>query len=187
MELIKYYTIKNGLKFSNFIKLEIVRKMGFNNFFDIFSRDKDRLVEIIAYCLMPTHFHLILKQMIDNGIFLYLRDLQNSYSHYFNIKHRRKGPLWESRFKNVLVSNDEQLIHLTRYLHLNPVTASLVNKPEDWLYSSYREYIDEVSGTNKICLFDEVIEIIPASYWKFVNNQVDYQRELGKIKKMILD
>ncbi|MBN1870037.1 MAG: transposase [Candidatus Omnitrophica bacterium] len=97
-------------------------------------------VNLIAYCLMPTHFHLIVKQAADNGITRFMANVQNSYARYFNIKHTRKGPLWEGRFKNVLVKTDEQLLHLTRYIHLNPVTANLVSSPEDWVFSSYAEY-----------------------------------------------
>ena len=70
-----------------------------------------------------------------------MRRLLNSYTRYFNEKIKRKGPLWEGRFKKVLVNSDEQLLHLTRYVHLNPVSAGIVEKPEDWPCSSYREYI----------------------------------------------
>lgn len=186
-QVMQYYQIENELRFSDFIGLEKVQAEGFNNFFNFIAKDKERLVQILAYCLMPTHFHLILKQLTDQGISCYLRDVQNSYSHYFNTKHKRKGPLWESKFKNVLVENNEQLLHLTGYTHLNPVTAFLVKKPEDWVWSSYNEYLSEDDMVGALCKFDDILEIKPKVYRKFVNDQISYQRELAKIKKLIID
>ncbi|MFH0855687.1 MAG: transposase [Candidatus Omnitrophota bacterium] len=146
----------------------------------------DSLVEIIAYCIMPTHIHLILKQLKEKGIFNFMRNSLISYTKYFNLKHNRKGPLWEARFKRVEVVSDEQLIHLTRYIHLNPVTAYLTDRPEKWQYSSYNEYVtDKVN--NKLCTFKNMLGIDPRLYKKFVENQIDYQRNLAKIKRMVFD
>lgn len=187
LQLFRYYQIENCLRFSDFLELKIVTNKGFKNSLDIIFKDKDRLVQIIAWCLMPTHFHLVLKQLKENGITDYLRKILESYSSYFNAKHKRKGPLWESKFKNVLVDNDEQLNHLVRYLHLNPTTANLVKKPEDWLYSSYREYLGNVTDSQKMCQFDDLLDIKPTLYRKFVNDQTSYQQELGRMKKLIFD
>jgi len=148
------------------------------------SIDK-KLVEIICYCFMPTHIHLVLKQLMENGISNFMRYILNSYSHYFNIKHNRKGPLWEGNFKKVLVENDEQLLHLTRYIHLNPATAYLVNDPIDWRWSSYEEYISDKK--DRICKFDDILDIKPDEYKKFVEDRIFYQRELAKIKGLLLD
>jgi putative transposase len=116
-----------------------------------------------------------------------LRKILESYSSYFNAKHKRKGPLWESKFKNILVDSDEQLNHLVRYVHLNPTTARHVESPEEWLFSSYREYIGEISDNQKVCQFDDILDIKPNSYRKFVTDQVSYQRELAQIKKLLFD
>jgi len=187
LELLKYYQIKNEIKFSDFIQLRPVMNRGFDNYFDYASRNKEDIVQIIAYCLMPTHLHLILKQLSDGGISAYMGNILNSFTHYFNKKHRRKGPLWESKFKNVPVNNDEQLLHLTRYIHLNPVTAFLVNKPEQWSFSSYKEYILKSNSPTDFCQFEDIIDIRPTNYKKFVNNQISYQRELAEIKKLLFD
>ena len=143
------------------------------------------LVEIIAYCLMPTHFHLILKQNIDNGITNYMARVQNSYSRYFNMTHKRKGPLWEGHFSNVLIESDELMFHVTRYIHLNPVTVKIVEQPEDWDYYSYKEYTKQ--SFLKICCFKDIINMKPSNYKKFVNDQIAYQRELSKIKHLLIE
>lgn len=186
-QLIQYYQMDNYLKFSKFIELDICQQKGFYNALDIISKEKEELVQIISYCLMPTHIHLTLKQLTANGISKYTSNILNGYTRYFNTKHKRKGPLWESRFNSVLVDNDEQLLHLSRYHHLNPVTAKLVDRPEDWSYSSYREYIGEVNGAAAICQFDDLLDIKPNSYRGFVNDRIAYQRDLAVIKKLMMD
>jgi putative transposase len=178
-----YYQIEDpSIRFSRFIEFEPnIREKIRDNF-----ALKDKLVDIIAFCIMPTHIHLVLKQIKESGISIFMSNILNSYSRYFNIKHGRKGPLWEGRFKKVLVSSDEQLLHLTRYIHLNPVTAYLVNKPEEWVASSYREYIQS-KYENPICNYSDILEIEAVSYAAFVDNRISYQRELAKIKSLILD
>lgn len=179
--LLKYYRFeKPPLRFSAF--MEIKNK---ENFLQKYFTTKANLVDIIAYCLMPTHIHLTLKQLSENGISAFMSSVFNSYTRYFNLKTKRKGPLWESRFQGVLIKTDEQLLHLTRYIHLNPVTAYLVDKPQDWEFSSYKEYLQE--NKEKICNHSEVLEIKPQNYKEFVNTQIDYQRELAENKKLFLD
>lgn len=183
--VIRYYQReKPTIKFSRFINLSKAKESNLNR--DILLLDKEKLVDIIAYCLMPTHLHLILKQLKENGISIFMNNILNSYTRYFNIKHKRKGPLWEGRFKSVLIKTDEQLLHLTRYIHLNPVTAFLVDRPEEWSTSSYREYLLE-GNSGKICKYGEILDIEPNAYRKFVEDRVSYQRELAKIKGLLID
>lgn len=181
--VIKYYQCeKPAVKFSRFIQME---KNMQDNIKEEVPSEKEKLIEVVAYCLMPTHLHLILKQLTHKGISIFMNHILNSYTRYFNTKHKRKGPLWEARFKNVLVKRDEYLLHLTRYIHLNPVTAGIVDKTEDWLASSYREYI--AKSNEKICQYREVLDIEPSSYRQFVDDRISYQRELAKIKQYLFD
>ena len=143
------------------------------------------LVDVIAFCIMPTHPHLFLKQLQEKGISLYMSRVLNSYTKYFNAKYKRKGPLWEGRFKSVLVESDRQCLHLTRYIHLNPVSANLIERPEDWLYSSYLEHIDKKK--DGFCRFDNLFDITPIKYEKFVDDRIGYQKNLSKIKHLLLE
>lgn len=190
MAAIRYYQIqKPPLKFTRFINLSQNEKDKIDK--KLFNRttntDKSKLVRIVAYCIMPTHLHLILEQLEDEGISTYMNNLLNSYTRYFNTRQKRKGPLWQGRFKNVLVETDEQLLHLTRYLHLNPVTAYLIKKPEQWSASSYNEFLSNADGNSKISQYDDLLDINPKSYSEFVNDRVSYQRELKKIKDLIME
>ncbi len=170
-------------KYSKFTRLSPGHQKAIAN--DI-KKSGETMVEIIAYCIMSTHIHLLLKQEADNGISRYMAKVLGSYSLYFNIKHKRRGPLWEGRFKNVLLETDEQMLHLTRYIHLNPVSAGLVKKPEDWQYSSYHEYVskDHIDG---MCRFEGLMDIDPKEYKKFVRDRIAYQKELSKIKHFLIE
>lgn len=79
------------------------------------------------------------------------------------------------------------MLHLTRYFHLNAATAKIVDKPELWPYSSYKEYIEPDKVANKICDFDQILDIKPEEYKRFVNDQIGYQRELALIKHLLID
>ena len=85
------------------------------------KRTRDRLVDIISFCLMPNHFHFILKQLKENGIAKFMQKLGTGYTMSFNQKYKRSGSLFQGRFKAILVDKDEYFLPLTSYIHLNPV------------------------------------------------------------------
>lgn len=185
LDLLRYYRYDNRfLRFSHLKKLSVDKQIYILSE----NKDEDKLVEIIAYCLMPTHFHLILKQLKPDGISKFMSLVENSYTRYFNLRHKRKGPLWESRFKNILIDSDRQLMHLTRYVHLNPVSARIIDKPEDWQFSSYMEYICPIKNASAdIAKFRVEFEVYPTKYKKFTMERIDEQRELSYLKKQLLD
>jgi putative transposase len=96
---------------------------------------------LIAYCLMPNHFHLILKEVRENAIAKCLHALQTSYAKSINKRYSRSGHLFQDTYRKKIVKNEVHLVCLSRYIHLNPVRSGLVRSPEDWKFSSYREYI----------------------------------------------
>ncbi len=177
--------------YSNFIhkycKFKLLPSKLKNKIVSGLIKDNNSCVEIIAYCLMPTHIHLVLKQIQDNGISIYMSKILNSYARFFNTAHKRSGALWSGRFKNVLIGTDEQLLHLTRYIHLNPTSIGLAENPEDWHYSSYLEYINKISSKEKICKYQKLIDIPSVVYNNFVNDRKDYQKEITKIKSILIE
>lgn len=103
-------------------------------------------IDLVAYCLMPNHFHLLLKQINKDSMTKLLRRLTTTYSMYFNKRYDRVGYLFQGRYKAVLITNDAYLLHLSRYIHINPLELSkdmtrthLVNYP----YSSYAYFLGE--------------------------------------------
>ena len=99
------------------------------------------LVTVLAYCLMPNHYHFVLRQDSDVPISVFIQRLFQTYTQAFNKQQGRSGPLFVGRFRHVHVDRDEYVVHLCRYVHLNPVTAGLVSDPADWPYSNYLEWI----------------------------------------------
>ncbi len=95
---------------------------------------------IIAYCLMPNHFHLLVKQLLENPPSKIMSPLTTSYSKSFNKKYNSIGHLFQDRYKQKIVTVDEYLHYLVDYIHLNPVKENLCKQPEDYPYSSYREH-----------------------------------------------
>jgi len=101
----------------------------------------DLAFEVHAYCLMSNHVHLLLKEKCLGDISLIMKRLLTKYAMYFNRKYQRSGTLIASRYKSVPVEADEYFIPLQRYIHQNPLKAGLVNKLDEYFFSSYREYL----------------------------------------------
>ena len=178
LKTIQYYRNKErDISLSLFLLRHRLQKEEFRKVLSPNRDGRSRLVQIIAYCLMPTHIHFILKQLEDGGISTFMRLVLNSYARYFNIKHKRKGPLWQNRFKNILVESDEQLYHLSRYVHKNPIKANLVHRPEQWRFSSYLEYIHSDKIAEKVCDYQDVLDIQRDEYIEFVNNDATDDQE----------
>lgn len=133
----------------------------------------DYALTFIAYCLMPNHYHFLIRLDADDQLSPFLQRLFSSYTQAFNRQQNRSGTLFEGRAKSKHIGEDKYLLHLTRYIHLNPVAAGLVKQPEDWPYSNYREWIGTRSGT----LFDPefIYDNFPgiAEYDVFVLSEID--------------
>lgn len=146
-----------------------------------------KVATCLAYTCMPNHFHLLLEQTSDRGLTQFLQDITNSYTRYFNTKHQRVGPLFQGPFKAILVESDEQLLHVSRYIHLNPLSSGVVSSVQELLrypWSSIGEYVSSIEGicdTEKILSF---FNIKKNSYREFLTDNADYQRHLEEIKHL---
>ncbi len=161
-------------------------KLSRNTFSSFIPQQDKKLVEILAYCLMPNHFHFLVKQLKDGGISLFSSQLANSYTKYFNTKYRRVGSLFQGTFKSVLIESDEQFVHVSRYIHLNPIVSGMVKELEAYPWSSYEEYL---SGNSRYCALGEVLAFFssPERYKEFTEDQIAYGSELEIIKHQLID
>ncbi len=82
---------------------------------------KERYVDILSFCLMPNHFHLLLRPLSENGISKFMQKLGTGYTMYFNKKNSRSGSLFQGRYKSVHIETDQQLLYIPHYVHLNPL------------------------------------------------------------------
>lgn len=146
-----------------------------------------KIVHIVTYCLMPNHFHFLLRQTREGGITEFVSKLSNSYTKYFNTKRNRMGPLLQGEFKAVHIGSNEQLLHLSRYIHLNPLVGFVTKNLNAYKWSSYPEYI----GIEKTNHFSKEIILdlfkLNVDYEQFVLDQEDYGKKLEAIKHQTLD
>jgi putative transposase len=102
--------------------------------------------EVLAYCLMPNHYHLLI-QLQQPPLSDAMHRLSMAYSKAMNNRYQRVGPLFQGRFQSIVVDRDDYLLQLAHYIHLNPVKAQFVHRPQDWEFSSYHEYAGLRNGT----------------------------------------
>lgn len=185
--LLEFYSYSgHRLRYSYFNRLSIDEQL---EYLKRLRSEKNRLVEILCYCLMPNHYHLLIKQQSENGISTFMRILQNSYTRYFNTKYQEVGPLIQGQFKAVHIDNDSQLLHVSRYIHLNPYSSYVVKTLKDleqYKFSSLNEYL---SGNSSLSQTKLILSYFTqkANYRDFVFNRADYQRTLEEIKHLMID
>jgi putative transposase len=113
----------------------------------ISGKKRERFVDILAWCLMPNHFHLMLRQRVDDGIPNFMRKLGTGYTNAFNLKQERSGSLFQGVYKFKHVNREEYLLYLPHYIHLNPIDLAQKNDPvailkflDAYQWSSFQDY-----------------------------------------------
>lgn len=132
-------------------------------------------LRVSAYCLMSNHYHLLI-QTPDGNLSRCMRHINGVYTQRFNRKHELDGQLFRGRYKAVLVEEDEHLIELLRYIHRNPIRANMVDDPEDYKWSSHRDYLDLTQTQwlyrdNLLNMFSASPKRAHAAYRDFVQHQ----------------
>jgi len=138
-------------------------------------------IEILAYCLMSNHFHLLVYQYELPFMEKFMRSQMTSYSKYFNLKYKRTGPMFENRYKAVRIDQDSYLQHITRYIHLNPRFW------ERYRYSSLRYYRD---GNEPYWLRpDKVLDLFASrqAYIEFAANYEELHAMFSDLKHSLAD
>ena len=184
----EYYSyLKPALRFSHYNRLQPPQK---NEFFKNLKKNSKPCIELLAFCFMPNHLHFLIKEIKENGIATFMSNFQNSYAKYFNLKTDRSGSLFQAMFKAVRIETDEQLIHVARYIHLNPITGFILKDIEElsnYPWSSFPIYLgkqtlDILNKDTVLSFFSSVKRFID-----FTRDQINYQRDLDKIKHLLLE
>lgn len=167
-----------------------------------------KTLEMLAYCLMPNHFHFLLRicPRIDlkesdlpeksnpfdptKSISEFMRRIGITYVMKFNFDNQRVGPIFQGRFKVKEVDTDELIVHVARYIHINPVMAGLVNKPENWKWSDFSEY-SNFQNLRPDCLSkpDFILGYFnnnPKAYQEFTEAQID-DEDIRRIASSIIE
>jgi putative transposase len=127
-------------------RIIFLAEKDYRNFLDRIAKNSIKYaVDILVYCLMPNHFHLLLRQKPEGSIQSFMHAIELGYAKFFNTKYERVGPLFQGRFKSKFIETDEYLLQLSAYIHRNPLNSDNVKNVRNLLisypYSSYRAYM----------------------------------------------
>lgn len=146
---------------------EFVKHPMLDNVDDIINK---RTVELTAFCIMPNHFHLVVKEVEEGGITSYIQRISNAYAKYYNTKYNKSGHVLQGAYRLVHVNSDRQIMHLSAYVHRNPREISKWFKKEDqYPWSSYQDFIAKNRWSN-LLMTDVVTDQFKSrdSYHEFV-------------------
>jgi putative transposase len=129
-------------------------------------------VDRIAWVLMPNHFHCILRQCPGGSLPRMMNSLETSYAKRFNLGYHHTGHAFEGRYRYTHIPDEEALWSVARYVHLNPVRAKLVARPEEWEYSDFREHRNTAQGVLEPGTNSVQGRLVPESYPAFVEQGV---------------
>lgn len=186
LEAINYYKfLDTPFRFSHFFRMDSKERASLMENL----KKNNKLVQILAFCIMPNHFHLLVRQLEDNGILTLVKNIQNSYAKYFNIKYKRTGSLFQEQFKAIRLETDEQLLHVSRYIHINPLTAYIVKNIAELISYPWTSFMDYVGNNERdIINTSEILAFFPSGkkdFLRFNRDQENYQKVLGRIKHLI--
>jgi len=142
---------------------------------------------VVCYCLMPNHFHFLMRQNTDLPISKLLLKLCTSYSMYFNKKYNRVGHIFQDQFKQVWIGDNEYLTWLSAYIHQNPKVAGLANNIKKYPWSSYLDFIGE--RNDSLCRKEIILSQFNSvrDYENFVSDSFDIIKNGKLAKELLLD
>jgi putative transposase len=172
-----------------------------------FGNPEECFVEIVAYCLNPNHFHLILKQVSQKGIEKFMHKVSTGYTNYFNRKYERSGSLFQGPFKAIHIDSNEYLLYLSAYVNRNyfihgyqegslaPMGAKLPSYANEWKYCSVLDYIGKRGGTlcekniilNQFAIDPELSSGSAVEYGKFLNENSLFLKRKKELEKYCLE
>lgn len=189
IKLMWYYrSARADIRYSYFVKLPYELRKLKERFL---NNPRYFNVKIISYVVLPNHFHILLKQNKENGVIRFVSNILNSFTKTFNQINQRNGPIFLPQFKSKMVHSREQLIHLSRYIHLNPYAHGYIKTKEEILtyrFSSLKEFKQIVNRRMSLIDKEIILAEFQFNYQKYLNfilDHADYQRSLKKIKNLM--
>lgn len=149
-----------------------------------------KIVELVQFAVMTNHFHLVLYETEENGISRYMQRVSNAYTKYFNTKYDHSGHVFQGPFGAVPVRTDEQILHLSAYVHLNPkAIKKFRNNPESYPWSSYQDFTNE-NRWEKLLKPQIILDQFKDTeeYSKFVQNSIlNYSDDFDSVKHQVFN
>lgn len=143
-------------------------------------------VEILTFCIMQNHYHFLLRQNMKKGISQFMNNVVNAFTRYSNLLNLRKGPVFIPSYKSRLIHTEEQLMHVSRYIHLNPYSSGIVKSFDElfnYRFSSLKEYLYHPTLVNTSFILNTgYFSNNKNKYKLFITNRANYQKTLEYIK-----
>lgn len=197
-----YRAIHNLFEFNDFVSTNQLYRRSYSIDSRLrYDRTRDLLVEVMSFCLMPNHIHLLLRQIKEDGIIKFMRKFGTGYANYFNKKYKRQGYLFQGRFRSIRVRNDNQLKSVFVYIHTNPAalidfnwkegnikdSKEVMKFIENYKWSSYMDYLGR-NNFPSITHRDFFNQMMTWKEWqKFVNEWVLYKNQKEWSKSIELE
>ena len=204
-----YRGIFSIYEFNNLNPVSIQRRREFRIRFkegrgraSTFIDERNKLVEVLAFCFMPNHIHLLARQLKEGGITKFMSKVGTGYGGYFNRKYDRKGYVLQDRFSVVRIKNDEQLKTVFVYIHTNPISLikpkwkeigiknpeETIKFVENYKWSSYSDYIGKENFPS-VAERKFLLRIMGGEQGckDFIENWIRYKREIGKFTNLALE
>jgi REP element-mobilizing transposase RayT len=144
-------------------------------------------ISILVYCLIPNHFHLLVYQKSEIEVSRFVQSLNNAFVQGINKQMSRKGTLYEGRTQAKLIEDEDYLMHVCRYIHLNPIKHNLVNKISKWEFSNYRAcIIGKDDGVTDMTFIEELFGS-RENYREFVEDYIPAMEEKAAMKEFVLE
>ena len=137
-------------------------------------------VIVVSYCLMPNHYHLILRQKTSGGIGDFLRTTFNAYTQAINKRYNHSGTLFQGQSKSKHLKNNEHCLQAIRYIHCNPVAAHLASSLTEWQFSNFLEWIGLRRGTLADFDLRDKFFKTPRDYEKFAEEYIEKEKTRGE-------
>ena len=161
-------------------------KLSLADFLKLGFRRKTKLVEIIAYCLNPNHFHFILKQISDKGIEKFMHKIGISHTKHYNDKYKRNGSLFQGTYKAIMIDSNEYLLYLSAYVNTNNFIHGY-NDNNNWKYSSLLDYLGKRDDglVSKNVISDQFSKT--EDYNAYLKSNAEYMRDKKELQRYLIE
>ena len=161
-------------------------KSSLADFLKLGFRRKTKLVEIIAYCLNPNHFHFILKQISDKGIEKFMHKIGISHTKHYNDKYKRNGSLFQGTYKAIMIDSNEYLLYLSAYVNTNNFIHGY-NDNNNWKYSSLLDYLGKRDDglVSKNVISDQFSKT--EDYNAYLKSNAEYIRDKKELQRYLIE
>lgn len=186
LQTIQYYCFeKPQIRLSHLFQLSSTQQ---NQILRELHEKHPKIVDIVSYVFMENHWHFLLIQNQDKGISTFMSRISDSFTKYINTRHNRVGPLFQGQFRAIRLITDNQLVHVSRYIHLNPLVGNAIDK-KNFLKYEWSSMKDFAIGKSNFYDLMPVLSFFksPEDYVKFVIDQEDYSREIKRIQHLLLE